>query len=728
MSGLHPTHLEDLRKSGLSDETIREAEIATVIPCDINKALGWNVPGLTSCYRIPYPGTDFSRYRCFYEDGAGPKYLQKKATGNRLYVPHSVKSVLQDTAVDLYLTEGEKKALRAAQDGLTCIGLSGLWNWSNGNKELIPDFDQIGFEGRRVYIVPDNDWLNPNRHGYKKNLRQAISGLGERLQERGATVEIIILPEGKKKIGLDDYLLGNSIDKIKELPLMKLSELKAEKSQKFDPREYTEQILDMYKKRILYVGLYNRGYLYGYEPCRNVYKDSEGTIRNLLRTKFQLNSSYQIGEVIRDISECVYVSELPRQPHWRLINLEDKIFDVLTGAYVETDDHFFLQHVPQKLDENQNACPQIDKLFQDWVGPDRKIILYELLAFCLIRNYFYTKFFFIYGSGSNGKSAFLRLLKRFLGGHNVSSIAANQLVSNRFATVKLHGKLANVCGEIGLNVIKHSDLLKSLTGEDEIYCEEKFKAGFSFVNTAKIIFNANAIPVTTDKTHAFYRRFYPVHFDHTFDHGDPKILDSLPHAEYQGLLHVLLYEILPMLIARDFRFSIDLDVTELEQQYEDLSNPLERFIAEFFEEDVDGIVPKQALVELFSRYCRTQGLKQVSDSEVGKYLKDFKLTQVRLSELDIAFWRDKMEVDISLRPRVWTGLAFRGRHDVTSFKAFSNRIRRREKKEEAKEEVSFTYRNQNAGDSGDSGDNEEKKKSLFLSVDDEPSQEVLPWR
>lgn len=38
---LHPEHLADLKKSGLSDETIREAGIYSAPPNEIHKLLGW---------------------------------------------------------------------------------------------------------------------------------------------------------------------------------------------------------------------------------------------------------------------------------------------------------------------------------------------------------------------------------------------------------------------------------------------------------------------------------------------------------------------------------------------------------------------------------------------------------------------------------------------------------------------------------------------------------------
>ena len=221
MNNFHPDHIADLKKSGLSDETITQAGICIVMPPrQIDKKLGFNMPGLISMYEIPYPDCDgFSRFRCFYENGkSGPKYLQRKGTGNHLYIPAMIDvSVLSDTTKPIYFTEGEKKALKACQEGIPCIGLSGLWNWKIKDGGLIPDFNKINFKHRKVFIVPDNDYKSPNKHGYGKNLEQAVNQLAVGLIERGATVSIIELPDGLEK-GLDDYLCNQSVAEFFELP------------------------------------------------------------------------------------------------------------------------------------------------------------------------------------------------------------------------------------------------------------------------------------------------------------------------------------------------------------------------------------------------------------------------------------------------------------------------------------------------------------------------------
>tara|TARA_B100000315_G_C14448789_1_gene528107 strand:- start:169 stop:789 length:621 start_codon:yes stop_codon:yes gene_type:complete len=206
MNKLHPDHYADLKKSGLSDETIEQAGIRSIAPGQINKMIGFSIPDLSSAYQIPY-GNGFSRIKAFYEKGKEfyadgkrkPRYLQKKDSGNRLYFPDKARAVLKDVSISLYLAEGEKKALKACQSGLPCIALSGLWSWKNKNEDkLITDFDLIVLKNREIFVIPDNDWQEPDRMGERKNLKDAVMELSYRLLDRGAKVFIVLLPQEAK--------------------------------------------------------------------------------------------------------------------------------------------------------------------------------------------------------------------------------------------------------------------------------------------------------------------------------------------------------------------------------------------------------------------------------------------------------------------------------------------------------------------------------------------------
>src|SRR5262245_17564065 len=121
---LHPDHLADLRKSGLSDDTIAQAGLYSVRPNDIKHVT--SIAKVESMLAFPYTD-EFTRYKVFPPTvkvlNKKIRYTQPKASGVHLYIPPVTQHVLEDTAVPLGIVEGEKKALKACQEGIPCVAI-----------------------------------------------------------------------------------------------------------------------------------------------------------------------------------------------------------------------------------------------------------------------------------------------------------------------------------------------------------------------------------------------------------------------------------------------------------------------------------------------------------------------------------------------------------------------------------------------------------------------------
>ncbi len=239
---LGPNHVADLRKSGLSDGQIEACGFATIRDSrKINEILKWKGENsLGWCLGIPYrrsdgswiPVKEFARLKPDaprMRDGKSVKYESPVGSGVRLYFPPATCKVLMDARVPLLVTEGEKKAAKADQEGFACIGLGGVEAWSKkrekgpdgkkaSKRELISDFDAVSLAGREVFIVFDSDLAE------KEAVQWAEWNLAQALAERGAIVNVVRLPNGRPdangkptKIGLDDYLVAHSADELREL-------------------------------------------------------------------------------------------------------------------------------------------------------------------------------------------------------------------------------------------------------------------------------------------------------------------------------------------------------------------------------------------------------------------------------------------------------------------------------------------------------------------------------
>ena len=197
--------------------------VYSVKPDDISKLVGWNPEGVGSALAFPYPGVKgFCRIKVFppYQDNKGRKvkYLQRKGSGIHLYILPPVQGQISNPTMPLYFTEGEKKAAKAVQEGLACIGLGGLWNWiEKTTGEGIDELGRIAWPERKVIIVPDSDiWTRPD-------LQKAVFAFGKELEKKGAKVLVIVIPQDDdEKLGIDDFLCKHSraeVESLKKLPL-----------------------------------------------------------------------------------------------------------------------------------------------------------------------------------------------------------------------------------------------------------------------------------------------------------------------------------------------------------------------------------------------------------------------------------------------------------------------------------------------------------------------------
>lgn len=247
-SRLSEKHLDDLRKSGLSVETIAACKFTTIrdsrMVKQVLKCKNRNADKLGEALAIPYFRPDGAMIdpkeycrikpdapRPNEKDGKLVKYESPIGSGVKLYFPpiNSLGDRLADTSVPLIFTEGEKKSAKANQEGFSCVGLGGVWSWVKsrpkgpdgkkiGKHELHPEFDMIALAGREVFIVFDSDLAE------KPDVQRAEYAFGQCLIERGAIVRLVRLPNGPTdsngkpaKVGLDDYLISQTADEFREL-------------------------------------------------------------------------------------------------------------------------------------------------------------------------------------------------------------------------------------------------------------------------------------------------------------------------------------------------------------------------------------------------------------------------------------------------------------------------------------------------------------------------------
>lgn len=225
---LKPEHEKHLLDSGISEEVIAARgywSADRVHHVDLLRALQLGsfvnrLPGLM----VPIYGPDGEQQSAQLRLDVAPvgmRYVSPARTERPVTMDvHPLNAPkLNDESVDLWITEGVKKADAATSAGLCCVALMGVTMWTKkgdkGNVTALPEWDAIELRERNVYIAFDSDVTT------KEPVRKALAKLKTFLENRGAFVHTVFLPDGEAgaKVGLDDFLAsGKSVDDLYSLP------------------------------------------------------------------------------------------------------------------------------------------------------------------------------------------------------------------------------------------------------------------------------------------------------------------------------------------------------------------------------------------------------------------------------------------------------------------------------------------------------------------------------
>lgn len=340
---------------------------------------------------------------------------------------------------------------------------------------------------------------------------------------------------------------------------------------------------------------------------------------------------------------------VPRPIEKTWIQFKDKIYDIKTGECFEAKPEYFVTNpIPWEVSYNPTT-PTIDRIFREWVGEDYIKTLHEIIAYCLLPDYPINRLFCFIGGGMNGKSCFLNLLKKFVGDKNICSTELDTLISSRFEVTRLHKKLVCMMGETNFNEINKTSIIKKLTGKDTIGFEYKNKNPFEDFNYAKILIATNNLPTTTDKTIGFYRRWLIIDFPNKFSERKD-ILEEIPEEEFNNLASNCIVILNELLQKREF--SNEGTIESRMKRYEDHSDPLEKFLKEFTDEDVDGFIWKFEFEKKLNEWCTENRFRQLSEVVIGKKMKEKNINQ----ELRQATW---LIDGIHKRFRAWVGIKWR---------------------------------------------------------------------
>lgn len=226
------------------------------------------------------------------------------------------------------------------------------------------------------------------------------------------------------------------------------------------------------------------------------------------------------------------------------INMQNGVFDISTMKLVDhSKDYGFTNILPYSYDPKALEAPIFNQ-FMDEITCGREDLKKVLLEFCGYAisgdDYWLHKALVLSGSGSNGKSTFMQILKEVAGEENCSKKTMSEL-NKETARYELENKLFNIGEETKVRALAESEVFKTLTSGNEITVKKLYQQEYEITNRAKIIFACNEDPRFEDTSHGFFRRLVIVPFERQFSEEEAdKAIHSKLRQEKTAIFNIFI--------------------------------------------------------------------------------------------------------------------------------------------------------------------------------------------
>lgn len=297
--------------------------------------------------------------------------------------------------------------------------------------------------------------------------------------------------------------------------------------------------------------------------------------------------------------------EFNEKRHKNLLALNNCIVNLCTGKTSGHSPKYFFTAKSGYNYDAKEGCPIFQKYLETVCEGDRdmKLMLEELLGYLLTNQTKIQSIFYLYGSGKNGKSVFLDIVRELVGEGNFVTLTPHQLESP-FSRASLENKKVLLIGDMSRRDSSNfiTAEIKKLSGGDMVSAEKKYGDTYQFKPFVKVVVSSNFFPDSSnDQTYGAMRRIFLIPFRHqiTDNEEDISLMEKL-RAELPGILNTAMGG-LKRLIKNDFRFSYDGSKVWMENTVRE--NPLKSFVHEMILPQAGGFVKYTEIKKAYREWC-----------------------------------------------------------------------------------------------------------------------------
>lgn len=233
------------------------------------------------------------------------------------------------------------------------------------------------------------------------------------------------------------------------------------------------------------------------------------------------------------------------------------------------------------------------------------------------------------GSGDNGKSMLLDIVRSLFAKELVSSIEPRHWGDDKYLAM-LAGKTLNMFHELGTNEIGKAATLKSIISGQEVVGRQLYERAFFFQPRAAHLFACNNMPKASDSSDAFWRRFITLQLTRKFareKRADEVLKPCI--AERAKIINWAIAAV-PDLVQRR-EYALPPSTANAEKEWRSEQDSVWAFFTARLAQSKD-LVKAADLYAVYRVYCDERSLDVVNLGQFGKRLRKLGLKARRKAD------------------------------------------------------------------------------------------------
>ncbi|MBW4428021.1 MAG: hypothetical protein KME50_27160 [Nostoc desertorum CM1-VF14] len=335
-----------------------------------------------------------------------------------------------------------------------------------------------------------------------------------------------------------------------------------------------------------------------------------------------------IGKLRLELIEIGWKEKSPT----KLLPFQNCVLEIATGTILNhSREYRFTWCLPRDFDNSSHEFTLINQWLDEVTNNNESIkeILLCYLAAILKGRADLQQFLHLIGSSGTGKSTFIGLAQSLIGNNNVCSTTLRDFCTKTFGVANAHKKRLLIFPD---QTSYQGDVqkFKSLTGQDELQAEEKYKQPFQFKFDGMVIMASNDPVFDTRNSSWLTRRQILIPFTTSVDKTERRNLEEEFQPELNALTQYLL-NIPDDKVTQVLRCAVDnSELAKHNLEHQISTNPIAGWIDECIIQDANSKnsigsdkADTQTLFGSYTQWCLKSGSTTQTSCSFSPNLLDF---------------------------------------------------------------------------------------------------------